>query len=235
MRIQKLKLFTNKLPKLAYFYGQVLGFEIQEKTPNSIHIKVGDSVLIFESSDQACYYHFAFNIPSFQSSEALKWLQERVEILPDETGSLIANFANWNAEAIYFLDPAGSIVEFIARKNLNIQTEKKFTSKSVLNISEMGMPVQDVKAHFDALNSQFESFTLKKYSGDFTRFCAAGDEEGLFIIVGPTKKLWYPTEKQALPFPFEIWFENSRKSFHLNTNNVGDNFILPNVKPTTDS
>jgi catechol-2,3-dioxygenase len=122
---------------------------------------------------------------------------------------------NWNAEAIYFYDPADNVLEFIARKNLNIVANEKFSSKSVINISEMAMPVNDVKAHFDFLNNEFEDFSIEKYSGDYKRFCASGDEEGLFIIVDTKVKKWYPTNKPSLAFPFEIWFESNNKNYHL--------------------
>ncbi|MDF1864134.1 MAG: hypothetical protein P1U70_04845 [Saprospiraceae bacterium] len=215
MRIKKLKLYSNQINKLIHFYESVLGFEITKKKSTYFEVKIGYTILAFEESNQACYYHFAFNIPSFQSLNALKWLQKRVEILPDETGKLICEFVNWNAEAIYFYDPAGNVLEFIARKNLNIVANEKFSSKSVINISEMAMPVNDVKAHFDFLNNEFEDFSIEKYSGDYKRFCASGDEEGLFIIVDTKVKKWYPTNKPSLAFPFEIWFESNNKNYHL--------------------
>jgi len=229
MLINQLQLYTGKLEEQHYFYNRVLGLELLEKETDSFLLKAGHSKLRFIKSEQNCYYHFAFNIPSFQSREALQWLKERVEILKDENGNEIVGFVNWNAEAIYFLDSSGNIVEFIARKNLELSCAEKFSSKSIFGISEIGLPTEDVAATFHLLKHQIAQAlprgrTLQKYWGNFENFCAAGDEQGLFIIVNQRKKLWYPTQTPALPFPFQLGFSIAENSFQLTFDGLSISF-----------
>jgi len=93
--------------------------------------------LEFVEKVNATNYHYAFNIPSNKGEEALAWLKEWVEILDWNREDLV-DFSDWNATAIYFYDKDKNIVEFIARKNLNINTVSTFNSNQVLEVSEMG-------------------------------------------------------------------------------------------------
>lgn len=205
MKISELKLFTSNIEQQKEFYTQTLGLNLLNDNINSFSAKVGSSILTFiEGKENSCY-HFAINIPSNQIKESLNWIKERVEVLKFEDQE-IANFSNWNSEAIYFYDYDKNIVEFIARKNLYIDSHENFTEKSLLQISEIGMPVDDVLKTFENLNW---NFNLKKYDGDYERFCAMGDENGLFVVVNYNEKKWFPQMDEARPFPFEIIFENT--------------------------
>ena len=211
MRIRHLQLHTPVIEQQYHFYTQVLSIPCLAKKEDRFTLQAGDSLLTFIYSPQPAYYHFAFNIPSFQSQEALTWLQERVAILQDKNQNII-DFINWNAKAIYFFDPAKNIVEFIARKNLGIQSKPPFSSHSIVNLSEIGIPVTQVKPTFQLLEAKT---SVRHYWGNFKNFCAAGDENGLFIIVDQNDKQWYPTQIPALPFPLELSVENEQKTYHL--------------------
>lgn len=223
MNIKKLILQTNALPELKAFYQNTLGFPIIASSENSFEVQMGTSTIEFQKSDVGCYYHYACNVPSFQSGEALHWLEERVAILPDENGNKIIDFVNWNADAIYFFDPAFNEPEMIARKNLDIQTDLPFSPKSIINISEIGLPVKNVEDTFQYLNQTIraigkyrsQNIELARFSGDFKRFGAAGNEQGLFILVDQEKKIWYPTTRPALAFPLEVFFGIGEIDFHL--------------------
>ena len=110
------------------------------------------------------------------------------------------DFKSWNAEAIYFFDPSGNILEFIARHSLNNKTENDFSGNNILSVSEIGMPVHDVKNFYDRIN---EVFKTPVFSGDMKSFTAAGDDKGLFIIV-PEKRNWYPGCSEAGIFPIKV-------------------------------
>ncbi len=229
MLINQLQLYTTKLEEQHRFYTRVLGFELLEKETDSFLLKAGHSQLRFIQSEERHYYHFAFNIPSFQCREALQWLKERVEVLKDEQGNEIVDFVNWNAEAIYFFDSSGNIVEFIARKNLELSCPEEFSSKSISGISEIGLPTMEVAATFNFLKHRITKAssggeTLQKYWGDFENFCAAGDELGLFILVNQAEKLWYPTQTPALPFPFKINFSITETSFQMSFDGLSISF-----------
>lgn len=214
MKITEITLRTNCLNKLRPFYTETLGFELTEQTVISFSIRVGSSMITFVEDDSPHYHHFAFNIPSFQIKEALAWLKTKVTVLTDDDKEII-DFPNWNAEAIYFLDPAQNVVELIARKNLGLKTLKPFDQNSILGLSEMGIPAENVQATYLQLASYCG---LQKYSGDFNRFCAVGDEIGLFIIVDQEKKQWFPTSSAAKSFPFTLTCVVGEKSFYIQHN-----------------
>ncbi|WP_424961269.1 VOC family protein [Ekhidna sp.] len=209
MKIINLTLGTTRLDKISHFYSQTLGVPIVKSNGNQVCLVVGDTQLTFQESPNTAYYHFAINIPSYQIKEALSWIKARTNILPFH-GNEIVDFKNWNAEALYFYDPAGNIVEFIARKNLKIPSTQDFNSSSFQHISEVGLPVSDVKAALDLLNKQCN---LRKFSGDFEKFCAIGGETGLFITIDYNQKDWIPNGDKAYPFPFTCVVENDGKRF----------------------
>jgi len=189
MKIKELILFTNNLDQQIDFYSTILELPIVNSTPESTSIKIGESILTFQYKRNAVPYHFAFNIPSNKEKQALYWLKERVDFLTFDEKEII-DFSNWNAKAIYFYDFDKNIVEFISRKNLNINSDLKFSFKSILNISEMGLVTNEIKNTFNKLN-KIEN--IQVYSGDFERFCALGDDEGLFILINNNLKKWFPS------------------------------------------
>ncbi len=219
MRFDEVTLHTDRLRELKAFYGGVLGFEVLSFSEAQLVLRTGASLLRFQASDTPAYYHFAFNIPSYEEQEALSWLQERVEVLPDETGRPVVDFVNWNAKALYFLDPAKNVVEFIARRNLNLPSRGAFGPASVWGISELGLPVDSPeRAHrqIDAfLKSNDPSLFLPRFWGDYDEFGASGDEQGLFILVDRRRKRWYPTSQPARPFPLSAKWTMANRGFSL--------------------
>jgi catechol-2,3-dioxygenase len=166
------------------------------------------SQLVFRPSEKEAYYHFAFNIPENQINQALQFVKRFASPLLDtETGETIIDFVNWNARAIYFLDPAGNIVEFIARHDLPNASNRRFSGNSLLEISEIGLPVGEVGRAFEELH---EKLMIDRYSGNFERFCAAGDEHGLLILT-ETDRNWYPTEIPSRPFDLSVEVETPEK------------------------
>lgn len=191
MKINKLILLTSRLEEQIEFYKNILGLKVIEQTADHCSFKVGSSVLSFYFRENATPYHFAFNIPCNQINEALTWLKSKVEILRDDENNEIQDFSDWNAKAIYFYDKDNNIVELIARKNLKNDSNVLFRPESMICISEIGMPVNNMERTFHHLN------IIKKlpvYSGNLDVFCAAGDENGLFIIINKEKKKWFPTD-----------------------------------------
>lgn len=200
MKIKELILFTNNLDRQIDFYTTILEFPIVNSTPESTSFKMGDSILTLQYRRNTVPYHFAINIPSFKEVEALYWLKERVDILQFDEKEII-DFSNWNAKAIYFYDLDKNIVEFIARKNLDYKSDFKFSTKSVLNISEIGLVSNQIHKTFHKLN---ELGFIEVYSGDFDRFCAVGDDNGLFILVNNKLKKWFPTGDLIQQSDFKI-------------------------------
>lgn len=206
MNFSELQLFSVSIKLLTGFYYEVLGLEISEIENDKIKIKVGTTDLIFiEEKNSDPYYHFAINIPENQINEAIGWLKPKVDLIEYDSSPII-DFPNWNAHSVYFYDPAGNIVELIARHDLKNASDEPFSAKSFLNISEIGMPVPDVKIFHDELN---ENFGEKLWSGNLETFAAIGDQNGLFIVV-TTHRNWFPTDKPCNLFPLTVKIENKK-------------------------
>ncbi|MGH2575043.1 MAG: VOC family protein, partial [Ignavibacteria bacterium] len=208
MRFTEIELLTNKFSELKEFYSENLDLTIAGKTQNSFTVRIGTTGLKFRKNIGPVnpYYHFAINIPENQINEAKKWLSGKAEILKDN-GNEIIDFKNWNAHSVYFYDPAGNIVELIARHNLPNNSNSDFNSSSLLCISEIGMPVENVSSFYKIIE---EKLNEKIWSGNRETFAAVGDEHGLFIIV-PNKRNWYPTDKESRIFPLTIKFKSGKE------------------------
>ncbi|SNT29090.1 Catechol-2,3-dioxygenase [Ekhidna lutea] len=217
MLFKTLQLYTSHIQEQKDFYSGLLGTDIIASGAEQFEVRIGNTALIFKKSSENCYYHFAINIPSYQIKEAHQWISAKTKVLPFH-GEEIVDFKNWNAEALYFYDPSGNIVEFIARKNLNIPSDSKFDSGSFMHISEIGLPVSDVRSTYEFLNRECG---LAKFSGDYQRFCAIGEETGLFITIDYNQKDWIPNDDKAYPFPFEAEFVNQNRSFQMIFENAG--------------
>ena len=138
MLLKELRLKANHLSVLHNFYKEVLELPKVYSNENSLTIIAGTSKIIFEKTNEVenPFYHFAFNIPSNKFEEAFQWMKEKVELLwLDDYKSYVAGFVNWHAKSFYFTDPAGNILELIARFDLNdIAKEKIFVCTYQLNL-----------------------------------------------------------------------------------------------------
>ncbi|MCL5128875.1 VOC family protein [Algibacter sp. L4_22] len=200
MKIEEITLFTNQIERQKQFYQNVMEFDLVFNSEEKITFKTGSSLLSFQYKKEVKQAHFAFNIPSNKIDEALIWLQKRVTILPDGEES-ISNFSSWNAKAVYFYDTDNNIVEFIARRDLNEESSTVFSSKSIISISEIGMVTTNISELYEAISS---IKPIAVFDGNFNRFCALGNHEGLFILIDKTVKTWHPTGETAYTADFVI-------------------------------
>jgi catechol 2,3-dioxygenase-like lactoylglutathione lyase family enzyme len=188
--IKELTLYTQNLVEQIDFYSNVLEFELVYKSKTECSFKLGNSMLTFKIHENTGPYHFAFNIYSNMMQEALNWLKERVELLSFNNKEIV-NFESWNAKALYFYDSDKNIVEFIARKNLKMDSNLPFSSKSIINISEIGIASGTMRKTYNEISALKP---IELYSGDLDRFGALGNEEGMFILANPIRKKWFPND-----------------------------------------
>ena len=209
MLLKEIKLQTSHLFALHDFYTEVLELPTTSKD-GSLAVIAGKSVLIFEEpeADINPFYHFAFNIPSNKFEEAFQWMKQKVELLwLNDYKSYVADFVNWHAKSFYFLDPAGNILELIARFDLNDSVKEQFSSVHIRNISEIGLvlPADSFQTEVDKLMLQYPVPYFDKQP-PLPQFKAIGDDEGLFIIV-PENRIWFSTKNTAAKlFAIEINF-----------------------------
>ena len=207
MKLQHIQIQTNNIQETETFYNNILGLKILEKRSDSLTIQAGSSILKFiENSEFDSTYHFAFNIPENKLEEAISWCAEKVDLIIIQDKRIIANFETWNANAVYFYDNNGNLLEFIARHDLDNFQIKEFSSKSILNISEIGIVDENPMELGEQL---IESYDLMFFEKNFNSetFAAIGDDEGLLIIVKPNRN-WYPTQTPSKSNKTEIKIEN---------------------------
>lgn len=213
MQIRELQLFTHQLEKQKTFYTEKLGLRLVHSTPDSFRISAGNSVLTFQKSLEKMHYHFAFNIPANQIKDALRWTKKHLNVIPME-GEEVIDFPSWNAQAVYFEDADGNILEFIGRKNLGLSSSTPFSPLNIQCISEIGVPSLDIKSFYETVK---EKASIQLYSGDFERFCAIGTETGLFILMNYRVKKWIPTMADGFPYPFSAKImDDEHKPFLVN-------------------
>ena len=215
MKINELKLYSTRLDEQMVFYSETLGLSCIEKSEKRVSFQVGRTKLTFEYRENATPYHFAINIPSNKENEALIWSKKRVDILKDE-GLELHDFDSWNAKAMYFYDPDRNIVELIARKNLRNDQFEAFDQQQFLCVSEIGMPTTSIASKFSQLH---QLTNIKEFNGEFNRFLAFGDDEGLFICINKDIKDWFPTGDKAYSSDFELLFSVDGKDFRIDYRN----------------
>src|SRR3974377_1606722 len=81
------------------------------------------------------FYTLALLVPGGRFDAAQAWADERFELLGG-----VFEFENWDARAVYFLDPAGNIVELIAHHRLEENgREGEFDAEEIVGFSELGL------------------------------------------------------------------------------------------------
>lgn len=188
-RIKALRLLTaSPLREMKAFYGDLLGLPILAENAKELTIQTGLSELIFlkiNEKDIRPFYHFAFNIPQNKIEAAFKWQQAKTPLvnprpgMPGDPSKDIIHFPHWNAHSIFFLDPAGNLVEYIARHDLKNDAKGSFSANDILYASEIGLILNDVQSVRALIEDQFK---LTSYRGS-GNFMPMGDEYGLLLLL----------------------------------------------------
>jgi catechol 2,3-dioxygenase-like lactoylglutathione lyase family enzyme len=190
MNITYLELPASDLQAQRDFYANILELPVT-LSPAGLEVKAGKTDILFTraSPDFDGAYHFAFNIPENQFRAAKEWITSRVSLLHDESGKDEFESESWNSHSVYFKDAAGNVLEFIARHNLKNAVEGDFDSKHVLQVSEIGLPSEDVLAFAKELCTRLNLSVFKQRPDE--SFTPVGDDNGLFIL--PIKdRIWIP-------------------------------------------
>lgn len=210
MRFERLTLFTPDPEGQRAFYAGLLGLPVENEEPG-LTLRVGSTLLRFVPGEAGGAYHLAFNVPEDRFPEARGWLEERLELLADETGEVAFHSRTWNADMVYFRDTDGNILEFIARHTLSARPGSGFGVGDVLGASELGLPVSDVPGIVRELQGRFG---LRPYGAGSPTFTPLGDEEGLLIVV-PVGRGWFPVGEPARRLPFHLRAHGERGAFDL--------------------
>ncbi|WP_106533236.1 serine hydrolase [Planomicrobium soli] len=203
---KKVTLYTNRLEELKGFYEYQLGFRIVEEDNTSFTLAIGESQLVFKGSEQNAFYHFAFNIPGNQFTLAKSWASSRVT-LNRQDGMDEIFYANFNADAFYFQDPAGNVIEFIARRTVDRMGD--FTVDSLLNISEVSITTPYVKEIGERLEDM--DIPVRGNKGiDSTTLNFLGRDDAFLLLV-PPKRLWYFSKQKSETHSLSVELTDGRQ------------------------
>lgn len=218
MQIHELTLAAGNPEELKKFYSENLGFkEIEVPTAtDGFSFIAGYTRINFVPGDKDSRYHFAFNIRPDQLPDSISWLENhKAELLDSEKGpGKIVDFPAWRAKSVYFFDPAGNIVEFIARAAIKpAGNAPKFSAQSVCGISEIGIVCDEVPAMRQWIETThgIKDFVRQENTENFS---AMGDDEGLLLLV-PEGRNWYMGDFEGHHFPLMIKGVNEGKEFRL--------------------
>lgn len=212
-RLLRLQLLTAApLAKMKSFYHELLGLPLIEEKAAEFTFAGGQTPITFASAQPehgVPFYHVAFNIPENKTRSAHDWQKPRTPLdrlnanlrdpdFPED----VVHFRHWNAHSIFFWDPAGNLIEYIARHDLKNGAAGAFSAKDILYASEIAFISEDVTNTALEMRKALE---LEQYRGGDDRFRALGDEHGLLLVIirgrrwGYEKKAPPPASSQRLP------------------------------------
>lgn len=206
-RILSLELLTAApLAAMRDFYHRLLGLKIIDDSTDRLTIAAGETALTFipaTATDGQPFYHFAFNIPENKVEAAWRWQKERTPLLPipqrlrdPKFPDEVVNYAHWNAHSVFFFDPAGNVVEYIARHDLKNGAAGDFYGNDILYASEIAFVSDDVPK----LATQLKDIVgATQYRGGDDNFTALGDEHGLLLVMKRGRVISFDSpEKKAV-------------------------------------
>jgi len=214
MDIVYLELPTSDLQVQRDFYAKVLELPVTLSSAG-LEVKAGNTGVLFTQAvpDFDGAYHFAFNIPENQFRGAKEWITSRVSLLRDENGKDEFESESWNSHSIYFKDAAGNVLEFIARHNLKNAVEGDFDSNQILQVSEIGLPSENVLELAKEICTRLNLSVFKQQPNE--TFTPVGDDNGLFIL--PIKdRIWIPNSGvPATLLPVKVKGEANSKEWEV--------------------
>ena len=189
MRFVHVELAAPASARLDEFYGGVLG----------VDGAIGETTLEFAPGPGEPFYHFALLVPGDRFDAAVSWARERVELLPGAAGNEVFDFDFWDAQACYFRDPAGNVVELIAHRGVEESgAAGRFGAAELLGLSELGLVGDRV-----AMAGGLERIGVEVWSGTVAepdRLAFAG-ERARTLILTPPGRGWLPTGRPSEPHP----------------------------------
>ncbi len=202
MHLREVRIPTRDLAIMRPFYCEVLDLPVVDDEAESFTVQIGVSRLTFAlagGDNGSPEQHFAFTIPRNQLAAGKAWLTDRAALLTLGDDDEFAS-ASWRAQQVYFRDPAGNILELIARQTLDNAATAPFDARQLLNVSEVGLPTADVSETVAALGRELGLAVYGEASDTFT---AVGDANGLLIVVQAGRH-WFPTTTPAHDAPLAV-------------------------------
>ena len=204
-RILEVELLVNSKNMIDQqsFYKEKLKLPVINETEKGFQVVVGNSLMKFRMNDEVSdpVYHVAFSIPENKLEKARTWSKERFPLLRNGLGQEVMHFRKWDAHAIYFNDPAGNILEFIAHHSLKNGSDGEFTESDVLYIAEMALVSDEVRTLSKEIEQKMNmtDFIEADRKANSPDFRAIGDPAGM-IILSKAARRWLMTDVYATDF-----------------------------------
>jgi catechol-2,3-dioxygenase len=203
MQIDEVVLDTADPAAMQAFYARVLQLS-PELDAEQASLRAGRTRLTFRAAplDEHLRYHIAFRVPLARFDAARQWVAAHIPLITAD-GSEIIVHRDWDAVALYFRDPAGNILECIARRSEQTDSaEAVNTPVFIQSVCEVGLVVDDVHATTQLLRDRLGIAPFHGSESEF--FTALGTETGLLIVVRQGRE-WYPsTGVAAEPAPLQL-------------------------------
>lgn len=195
------------------FYVNVLGLDITKYTSEQFTVNVGATDITFQESEDPSFYHFAINIPGNQFFIMKEWIKNRLTLIRSK-GVTEIYYQSLGGDSIYFEDPAGNLVELIARRNRDLFGS---LSKEVfLDVSEVGITTPYVYEVGEEL--QDIGLPLRLGTEINTEGMNYLGRESSYIVLVPPKREGEFSKRKAETHPLEITFTDGQ---HIVINEEG--------------
>ena len=219
-KLREVEILTStSLDEMRGFYVGKLGLRELDRGPERLALHAGTSRLVFRHrADTDATYHFAFNIPEDRILAARQWQLDRSPLIEPPKNLRDADmpedvvfFRNWNAHSVFFWDPAGNVVEHIARHTLATPRvgREPFSAREILCVSEIALVSDDVERTAEELHDRLG---LATYRPPSSAFAALGDEEGLVLVMRRGRPAAFGQGPGREVFAVHIRLEQSRTS-----------------------
>lgn len=188
------------------FYQNVMELDIVDATDQQFSVIVGETLLIFIKSEQVATYHFAINIPGNQFTIMKHWIKDRLTLNTEGAIDEIY-YSTFDADSMYFEDPAGNIIELIGRRNRDLFGS--LTKEAFLNISEVGVVtpfVTEVGEQLQDLGIPLRHDTaVDPHSLNFL-----GKDDTFIVLVPPARRWTFSSQKSAT-HPLEMVLNDGKE------------------------
>jgi catechol-2,3-dioxygenase len=202
MRIDDVQLSVPDPTAALAFYTSVLQLPADTEGDRAA-VRAGRTRLSFSAAPPGEHprYHIAFSVPLARFDAARRLIAAHTPLISADGDEVIVH-ASWDAVAFYFRDPAGSILECIARRGEPLDDDSAPVAPAIRSVCEVGLVVDEVPAMAAALRGALGVAPFRDSEGE--TFTALGDEEGLLILVQRERE-WYPsTGLAAAPAPLQL-------------------------------
>ena len=208
MELTEITLPARDVTAVSRFYGETLGLPVQQDGRRAV-VTVGASTLAFVAGPpQPGVHHLAFTVPTGGLPAGKEWLTGRAPLLGRDGQDEFDTAPSWNARSVYFDGPEGSVLELIARHDLDNARPGPFTSRDLLCVSEVGVAVPDVRGVAARLADEAGIEAYGDEPGE--TFAAVGDVHGLLILVTPGRS-WFPTaDRRVAAVPTSVQVRGGR-------------------------